>query len=179
MNRTTDAGNELRVDLLPDLHVQITPRGTDGNVVFHAELGPSPGLGPSFTVNTTSKKQSQIAQEVANGFIAMGYSASQVSNGDISGKSQDPQLFNGSSTRVSNIGTLNGTPVKFVSVQGVPPSVPGQPGMLVEVENSEPPSTTFVPAVSEWTIALFIGLVLLMGTWLLRRRLTPQAPQAV
>ena len=82
-------------------------------------------------------------------------------------QAQSPALFVGPSVRVPNVGTLSGNAVKYVSVGGVP-------GMRVTVENSEPVPLPF-PAVSEWTIALFIGLVLLMGTWLLRRRLTTQA----
>jgi hypothetical protein len=155
-NHSTTAGNEVQVDLLPDLQVQISPQGFDGAVTFHVEL--VAGGGPSFTVNTAGKKTAQIAQEIGAGFITMGYPASNVT-------------VLGAIARVRNINVLNNAAVKYVSIQGVP-------GMLVEVGNSAPEPSQ-APAVSEWTVALFIGLVLLMGTWLLRRRLTPQAPQAV
>jgi hypothetical protein len=148
-NIVTSCGNAVQADLLPNLQVQISPKGNDGVVAFHAEL--VAGGGPSFTVNTAGKKAAQIHQDIAAGFTAMGYRA--VEN-------------LGAFVRVSNIDSLNGSAVRYVSVQGVP-------GMLVEVGNTDSVST-FVPAVSEWTIALFIGLVLLMGTWLLRRRLTTQ-----
>jgi len=156
-NHSTTAGNEVQVDLLPDLQVQISPQGNDGAVTFRVDL--VAGGGPSFTVNTAGKKAAQIAQEVAADFIAAGYPASNVT-------------AQGPFARVHNIHTLgNNSAVRYVSIKGVQ-------GMLVEVGNSAPDPAS-LPAVSEWTIALFIGLVLLMGTWLLRRRLTPQAPQAV
>jgi len=149
---STTAGNTLSADLLPDLQVQITPLGFDGVVTFHSEF--VAGGGPSFTVNTAGKKAIQIGQEIGAGFITMGYPASNVT-------------VLGPIVRVRNIHTLNNNVVRNVSIRGVP-------GMLVEMGNSSP-DPALVPAVSEWTIALFIGLVLLMGTWLLRRRLTTQA----
>jgi hypothetical protein len=158
------ADEDIQVDLLPDLQVQVTPRGFDGNVDFHVEF--VQGGGPSFTVNTTSKKPAQIHKEIADGFKSIGYPVKDVEFGSLAQRSQYPDLFAGSSVRVSNIGTLNGNLVRFVKVKGVA-------GMQITVEDSVPIPN--IPAVSEWTVALFIGLLLLMGTWLLRRRLTTQA----
>jgi len=163
MVRFTDNGvQDIQVDLNTDLQVKITPRGNDGNVDFHVEL--AAGGGPTFTVNTTSKKAAQIHREIADGFKGIGYPV--VAFGDLSQRSQYPDMFAGSSVRVSNIRTLSGNPVQRVSVRS-------QQRMEITVEDSEPIPN--VPAVSEWTVALFIGLLLLMGTWLLRRRLTTQA----
>jgi hypothetical protein len=44
--------------------------------------------------------------------------------------------------------------------------------MLIEVENSE--SQSEIPAISAWATAVLVGLLLLVGAWMLRRRLTTQ-----
>lgn len=163
LTHTTNAGNAISTDPLSDMRIQITPNGFDGVVSFKENfvLGGTPRSG---TVTTTGKSALQIAQDVTALFISFGHT--DVSTGDDKGAGDPSSLFIGAHTRIRGITTNSGGAVKDVVITGVP-------GMLVEVEDSEP--VLGVPAMSAWSIPVLVGLLLLMGVWLLRRRMTAQA----
>jgi hypothetical protein len=164
LTSTTNAGNAVSVDLLPNLLVQVTPGSTPGQVTVTVEflLGGAPATG---FITTQGKTQDTIHTDLRNLFQGFGYASATSQMGMMSAQfAQTDGMFNDSAfVFVPNVGTLNGNAVKSVTIKG-------GPGDLIEVENSVSPSIGSVPTMSEWGIAVLVTLLLLSGIYLMRRQ---------
>jgi hypothetical protein len=158
-----DAGNTVTTDLLPNWIVQVDPIDANGPVGFGVATKTDPNA-CSFTVDTTGKDpwllHGEIAQEYGNCPLT-------------------PQLncmlrppFPGEGSG-SPPGTFGSAPFVFcANVKGakvIELTVDGRPGQAIVTETTAGLGGE-IPTLSPWGMALLVVTLLLLGTWMLRRR---------
>ena len=165
VNTSTNAGNTILHDLLPQLLVRVEPNGVDGDVDFsvtHGQGGQSPR---KFMVDTTSMNDAQLHNAICDGFVGLGLGLVCIvhTQGQAAQHAQNPAAFgNGTFVRVPNLLKKGVTAV----------GGGGREGQEVIQEQSVPQRQ--VPALSSWGIVLLPLILILCTVSYMRRREQPQ-----
>jgi hypothetical protein len=160
VNTSTNGGNTIASDPLPQHLVNVRTDGTNGIVqwrVFHTQGGPNPR---TFNVNTTGLNDQQIHQAIANGFVGtgLGLTAFVHKSSDAALHSWYPQAFlDDDFVRIPN---TTGQGVTEIQVTGLE-------GQTITIEDNTPGGQ--VPTLSTVGMVLLVAL-LMLGAWFLHRR---------
>lgn len=156
VNTSTNGGNTVGADLLPQLLIRVRPLAVNGVASFtvhHSQGGQNPR---SFSIDTTGKSEQQIADEMQAGFAAMNLGlTTSVHQGS------EAAVFSPIFDREGPFVRIANAQAKFDEIQvGGQAGQNPQLGMTIGVG---------IPALNEWGLVVVVGLLLVTGYALLRR----------
>lgn len=161
----TNAGNEVRTDLLSRFCLRVDRGGTpvNGTVNFsvrHFHGTPSGVTTSTFGVNTTGLSDTQLHQAIVDGLSAA------VPNLEL-GVMDSPGM------KCEFDGTFNGPLVSIWNLSGsgvVELGVGGLAGQNIIAESNGVAEEGDIPTLSEWGLIILAGILTVSAVWMLRRR---------
>lgn len=160
VSHDTTAGNTITTDLNPDFLITVDRLGknVDGPMkLIVKKLGVQQPTTREFA--TTGMSLVQILDRIVTELNAAGISAKRKEGKESAFESHDPVGFLDGYVIVKDIDKQN---VESLGIQWAP-------GALARVESTIKPDKPGTPALTTWGIVLLVSLLLLAGSWILRR----------
>ncbi len=160
VNHSTQAGNTITTDLYPHMLIALSRQGlnVDGLLKFIIKkIGVTQPITRQF--DTTGMSLVEIYERAVTELAAAGISAMRRGGNESAVESHDPAAYLDGYVFIRNIDKQN---VESLGVQWVR-------GARVSVESTVTPDRPGTPALTTWGIVLLVSLLLLAGSWILRR----------